>query len=239
MTRALLVQHTVSEDAGLFGDWLPAAGLRLHSVRPYAGDPLPASLDGYGALIVLGGPMSAYDDEAAPWLPAVVELMRSGVRTGIPTLGICLGAQLLGRASGGEVRRGPFGPELGLCRMRLAPDAATDPLLGGVDPEQLVVQWHWDEVSVLPPGAVALAASPAYPHQAFRLGERAWGLQFHPEATAELVAVWAEHDGTSLREAGRRPAEVVAAVAAEARHLVAVWRPVAERFAALATVGSR
>jgi len=108
----------------------------------------------------------------------------------VPTLGICLGAQLLAVAAGGEVQRGSSGPELGLGTV----DVPTgDQLLtAGTMP---VVQWHYDTVTRLPDGAELLASSAAYAVQAFRVGDVAWGLQFHVEATADMVREWAQADG--------------------------------------------
>jgi len=150
---------------------------------------VPTSVEG-DALVVLGGPMGAYDDEDAPWLPATRALLATAVDDGVPTLGICLGAQLLAVAAGGEVQRGSSGPELGLGTV----DVPTgDQLLtAGTMP---VVQWHYDTVTRLPDGAELLASSAAYAVQAFRVGDVAWGLQFHVEATVDMVRDWAESDG--------------------------------------------
>ncbi len=96
-----------------------------------------------------------------------------------------------------------------------------------------VLQWHWEEIDVLPPGAVLLATSPAYRHQAFRLGEAAWGVQGHPEVTPEIAAAWAREDSPLLVAAGRRPEDLVAEVEDATGELVATWRPVAAAFAAV------
>src|SRR3954465_9498775 len=113
MARALVVQHTAQEGLGNLLQWLPAAGLDVHPIHPYLGHRVPPSVEG-DALIVLGGPMGAYDDERATWLPAGRALLATAVDDGVPTLGICLGAQLLAVAAGGSVQRGEAGPELGL-----------------------------------------------------------------------------------------------------------------------------
>jgi GMP synthase-like glutamine amidotransferase len=219
MARALVVQHTAGEGLGRFAEWLPAAGVDVHPIHPYLGHRVPASVEG-DALIVLGGPMGACDDDRASWLPAVRDLLGSAVEDGVPTLGICLGAQLLAVAAGGEVRVGAAGPELGLSQVQVA---IADQLL---DVGELpVVQWHHDEVSMLPESAVLLASSDRYRVQAFRLGEVAWGMQFHPEVDPGIVATWASEDATDpsvlaevrqaddrLYDAGRRLADRFAAV---------------------------
>src|SRR3954465_13757739 len=113
MARALVVQHTAQEGLGNLLQWLPAAGLPVPPIPPYLGHRVPPSVEG-DALIVLGGPMGAMDDDRAPWLPAVRALLATAVEGGVPTRGICLGAQRLAAAAGGSVVRGADGPELGL-----------------------------------------------------------------------------------------------------------------------------
>ncbi|HMC67671.1 MAG TPA: type 1 glutamine amidotransferase [Mycobacteriales bacterium] len=186
-----MVQHTAHEGLGNLLQWLPAVGLDVHPIHPYLGHRVPPSVEG-DALIVLGGPMGAYDDAEAPWLPATRELLSTAIDDGVPTLGICLGAQMLAVAAGGEVRRGDAGPELGLGNVDVP--VGDQLLTAGSMP---VVQWHYDAVTRLPDGAELLASSDAYRVQAFRVGDVAWGLQFHVEATPDMVAEWAREDGVS------------------------------------------
>jgi GMP synthase (glutamine-hydrolysing) len=229
MARALIVQHTAHEGLGRFQDWLPAIGVDVHPIHPYLGHRVPPSVEG-DALIVLGGPMGAYDDEVAPWLPATRDLLATAIDDGVPTLGICLGAQLLAVAAGGEVRRGALGPELGLGTVTVSvPDAL---LSSGVLP---VVQWHFDTVTRLPESATLLASSSRYAAQAFRVGEVAWGLQFHVEATLEMVTEWARVDADALAEEGRDVDEVVADVARASGALESAGLQIASRFAHVIT----
>lgn len=229
MARALVVQHTAHEGLGRFQDWLPAAGVDVHPIHPYLGHRVPPYVEG-DALVVLGGPMGAYDDEVAPWLPATRSLLASAIDDGVPTLGICLGAQLLAVAAGGSVERGALGPELGLGVVNVSqPDAL---LPSGELP---VVQWHFDTVVRLPESAALLGSSARYAAQAFRVGEVAWGLQFHVEATPELVAEWAAIDADVLAEEGRSADEVVAEVAGAVGELEAVGLQITRRFAHVIT----
>jgi len=231
---ALLVEHIREEGAGAFAEWLPEAGLALDTHRVHEAGPAPTALpDGYDALVGMGGAMGGPDaDTTHPWLNGEMALIRDTVARGIPVLGICLGAQLLAQATGGQVVRGRVGPEIGVCRVHLHPEAAADPLMHDLPPIVNAVQWHWDEVLALPPGAALLAGSPAYPHQAFRVGAAAWGLQFHPEARPSMVERWAEQDAAEVAEAGL-DARAAAAEAAEAwPELERTWAPVAHRFAA-------
>jgi GMP synthase (glutamine-hydrolysing) len=235
--RALVIEHIVEEGAGAFADWLPAAGLDLVTHRVWKDGPPPTTLDdGYGALVVMGGSMGVADaDTTHPWLHDEMALIRAAVANGTPTLGICLGAQLLAAATGGTVSKGRIGPELGVCRLHLTDAAAQDALLHDLPPVTNAVQWHWDEVLALPPHATLLAGSPAYPHQAFRVGETAWGLQFHPEARPSMVRRWSEQDADAVRAAGEDPEAVARAAEAAWPDAVTTWSPVAQRFATLVT----
>ena len=229
MARALVVQHHPSEGLGWFQEWLPAASLDVHPIHPYLGHRVPSSVEG-DALIVLGGPMGCMDDEVADWLPAVRALLRTAVDDGVPTLGLCLGAQLLAAATGGYVERGTRGPELGRGSVQVTDD--DDLLTAGPMP---VVQWHFDTITALPPGAVLLGSSDVYEVQAFRLGEVAWGLQFHVEATTDMVREWADNDAAAVRETGREPADVVSEVTFAESALTAAGIALAHRFARLVT----
>ncbi len=235
--RALVLVHLEHEGVGTLGRWLPAAGLDLDQVHLHKGDPVPAELpEGYAALVVMGGAMGVGDADRYPWITQELDLIRRTTQAGTPVLGVCLGAQLLAAANGGRVEKGAIGPEIGAGRVYLTDRAAGDPLLEDVPAIADVVQWHWDAVVELPPGATLLAGSPAYPHQAFRVGERAWGLQFHVETTPEMVAGWAANDAAALREAGVDPAEAEHGAAALTAALEATWRPAAVRFARIAGV---
>ncbi|QOC90951.1 type 1 glutamine amidotransferase [Micromonospora craniellae] len=237
MATALVIENDPTDDARRLGEWLTEAGLELSVIRPHAGDPLPADLDGYAALVVLGGDQQAfpYPDgkPGAPWLPAVEGLLRKAVRHRVPTLGVCLGAQLLATAHAGTVERSPSGPEVGPAVVGRRDAAENDPLFRYVPLIPDVLQWHTDGITELPAGATLLAASTRFPHQAFRLGDRAWGLQFHIECDADMIAQWAT-DSAVLAELDYDPELVVAACAAVLADIEDVWQPFAARFAALA-----
>lgn len=235
MTRALVVTHTEQEGPGLLADWLATVGMDLEVLAPYAGDELPPRTPAaYQALIVMGGPMGAGDEQSCPWLRTTKELLRDAVERSVPTLGICLGAQLLAAACGGRVLAGSAGPELGAGLLAKRDVAATDVLFAAVPFTPDVIQWHWDEIADLPPQAVLLASSSRYAHQAFRVGERAWGLQFHLETPAEMVRRWAGNDAERTRAAGLDPDRVLSGALAVLLDVEAAWRPVIERFAELA-----
>ena len=130
MTRILVIEHDASDPALRLGEWLTEAGAELVICRPYAGDTVPSDLTGFDAVISMGGDMGARDDDRAPWLPATRSLLAGAVASATPTLGVCLGGQLLAAATGGTVRKGADGPEIGAyltangtrrCRIRCSP----------------------------------------------------------------------------------------------------------------------
>jgi GMP synthase-like glutamine amidotransferase len=231
--RALVVTHTVSESPGTLAEWLPAAGVQLDVLEPWNGDVLPARVTDHDALVVMGGPQQAYDDSSAPWLRQTKELIRTAVIDGLPVLGVCLGGQLLAEAMGGRVAPGADGPELGARLVSKRDAAVDDPVFSDIPLSPVVVQWHWDAITELPPGAVLLAASPRYPHQAFRVGANAYGLQFHIETPPDMVRGWAVADAEGVRAAGLDPERVAEGAVAVLPEIEEVWRPFVERFAAL------
>jgi len=233
----LVIENDPDDPPGRLAGWLTAAELRLAVVRPHAGQPLPADLDGYAALVVLGGGQHSYPDPAgrpaAAWLADCESLLRKAVRHRLPTLAICLGAQLLAAAHGGRVAPAAAGPELGPALVARRDAAEADPLFARVPFTPDVFQWHHDEITELPAGAVLLAASTDYPHQAFRLGPAAWGLQFHIEPDPAMVAGWIATNPDLLARLGRDPAGLQAEAEAVLADLAEVWQPFAARFAAL------
>ncbi|WP_214326838.1 type 1 glutamine amidotransferase [Nonomuraea sediminis] len=217
--RITVIEHEAGAGLGYLERWL---GLECDVVRPYLGDSVPErAADG---LIVLGGAADAWDDERSPWHPATRDLLRRAVEESTPTLAICLGAQLMTMACGGVVGRGGNGLEVGLREVRPLPAAASDRILSGVG-TAAAVQYHQDAMTRLPEGAVPLMTGDQYPHQAYRMGEAAWAVQFHPEATPEIFTTWtsaADLDGAE---------DLNAEVKAAEDRLIATWRPVAEAFA--------
>ena len=211
-----VVQHEGGVPLDRFAGWLAPARLRV--VRAHRGDRVPTDPAQVGdGLVVLGGNMHAYADDVAPWLPATRALLAAVAGSGVPALGICLGAQLLAVAGGGRVEVGAAaGRESGVVAVDWAPDAADDPLLAGLvagpDAGSRFPTMHADAVVELPAGAVPLGSSSRYPHQAFRLGS-AWGVQFHPETSAGTFRRWAEAEpevdtDAVLAEYARHDAEV-------------------------------
>ncbi|QFZ16882.1 type 1 glutamine amidotransferase [Saccharothrix syringae] len=235
MTRLLVLQPDHDDPPARLGDWLTAAGAVLDVVRPFE-QPVPDDLDGYDGVVCLGGGMGALDDAGHPWLADVRRLLSHAVSRRVPLLAVCLGAQLLAAATGGQVRPARQGPEVGVMLVAKRDAAGDDPLFADLPWTPDVLQFHTDEVSLLPPTAVLLASSPRCANQAFRVGDRAYGVQFHVETTPEVVLKWAEgYPGTA---AGARPGWLDPdRLAAAHEDIREVWQPFAERFVRLAAGG--
>jgi GMP synthase-like glutamine amidotransferase len=168
------------------GGALAQAGLELHVVRSHLREAVPEDAAAYAAVVVMGGPMSAATDDGFPSRRSELALLRSATAHRVPTLGVCLGAQLLAASAGATVRA-MTGPEIGWGTVELTDAAADDMLLRGLPSPLPVLHWH-GETFDLPAGALLLATTPVCAHQAFRIGPSAWGLQFHAEVDAQAVA---------------------------------------------------
>ena len=166
----LVLQHIACEPPAAFEDELLARGLSLERVELDEGE-TPPDWRGFDGLVVMGGPMGAYEDEAHPWLGGREAPDREAAQAGQPVWGVCLGAQLLAAALGARVYPGPGGAEVGMLPVELTDAAAADPVFAGAPRRFPTLQWHGDTFD-LPDGATRLAGSPAYPNQAFVLQER-------------------------------------------------------------------
>jgi GMP synthase (glutamine-hydrolysing) len=231
--RLLVIEHEAQCPAGWMGEWLEQDGVALDVRRPYLGETLPEHLDDHDGMLVLGGSMDADADADYPWLTATKELIRSAAEKAVPVLGICLGHQLIAVALGGACDRNPLGQLVGRVEVGWQVEAADDPLLGALTEAQDAVHWNDDVVTVLPPGAVVLARTARGELQAARFAPTVWGVQWHPEVHAGIVAGWAEHDRERARERGIDVDERVADIRASHDHLTAQWRGLADRLASV------
>jgi len=240
VTRLLVVQPSRTDPPGPLGDWLTSAGVELDVRSTDAGDALPADLGGFDGLVVLGGPQSALDSpETSPELTGVRALLGQALADDVPTLAICLGAQLLADVGGGRVRVGVEGPEIGATLVAKRDTADADPLFRPLPLSPDVLQWHHDEISALPEGAVLLAGNPHYPHQAYRVGRNVYGVQFHIETTPELVRQWAASDPEGVAAAPHDVDVLLARSDAAHPDIAEVWAPFAGRFADLVRATAR
>jgi GMP synthase (glutamine-hydrolysing) len=187
----LAVIHGEKVRAGVFGDAVEARGHRLEEWSLAWSTSLPRPLDAYGAVLVFGGAMHADQEGHHPWLREENLFLQRLLDLHKPVLGICLGAQLLAKAAHADV--GPATePEIGWYPVELTEEAADDPLFGSLPPRFDAFQWHY-YAHGLPAGAVELARNDLCT-QAFRLGDSAWGVQFHPEVTLAQVESWLGED---------------------------------------------
>ena len=232
MANCLIVQHVEPEPSWAIGAALARAGSALDVRRTFAGDPVAPDASGYDGVVVMGGPMSACSDEGFASRRAEVALLGDALGRALPTLGVCLGAQLLSLAAGGLVYPGADGPEIGWSEVELLATSEGDALFAGFPQQLPVLHWHGDTFD-LPPGGQRLARTVRYPNQAFRVGEAAWGLQFHLEVTADAVDTLLEAFPSDVARASGGIAGVRKATAASLAALVP-WRDLAfDRFAAL------
>ncbi|MFZ5722247.1 MAG: glutamine amidotransferase [Pseudomonadota bacterium] len=225
---------------GCFEDWI-AAGLgvdrdRVRTVAVFEGGLLPARLEGDDTVcgvVITGSPAMVTDRQ--PWSEAVARWLAYELverHAHIPVLGICYGHQLIAHAFGGRVDYNPRGREIGTVPLRATEQTAADPLLGDIEFPLLAHVTHLQSVLELPPGAVHLASSALEPHQAYRIGDRIWGVQFHPEFTADIMRAYLDVLAERLAGEGLDPEHVRAGVA-PAPLATAVLR----RFAALCEGG--
>jgi GMP synthase (glutamine-hydrolysing) len=176
----LVIRHEVWEHLGNFAPALEDLGISF--IYKDLGDPFPEGK--YAAMVVLGGPMSANDPEMKDELSGIGRALDAG----LPVLGICLGSQLIAKALGARVYRNT-GLEIGWEPVYLTDSGKNDPVLGGIPSPSTFFHWH-GETFDLPEGAERLAWSERTRHQAFRYGRNVYGLQFHPEVTAEMIEDW-------------------------------------------------
>ena len=221
--RALFLQYEDDDAPGYLGRRFDDRGVAwdvIHMNQPHE----QVSLDGYDILVSLGGTMSVNEADRFPFLYEAMDLIREAMRRDLAYLGICLGSQLLAGALGARVRRNPE-KEVGLVRVTLAPAAAGDPLVHGLGPVLETAQFHEDTFD-LPDGAVRLGSSELCLNQIARCGRRAYGVQFHPEASWQDFAGWVE--GGYRDFVAPEKAHLGPAVAAEVRAHDATVRAHAE-----------
>lgn len=186
----LIFCHGDKPRIAVFETLLPHLDCKAHIVHTRAGDPLPEVPSNYDAQIIMGGACSIRDIETLPWLKAESQWVKKASDEGMPTLGICLGAQMLSHLHGGQVQRGDKNPSAGFAELKMM---AEDKLFGGELCGKHVALWHEDVYS-RPDGVTQIMGGTKYPEQAAKYGARTYGVQFHPEATEASVERWYKED---------------------------------------------
>ncbi len=200
----LIIVHQQHSNPGRVGEMLQERGHPLDRRCPNLFDPLPASLEGYAGAVVFGGPQSANDDDRPGVRLELAWLERVALPSGKPLLGICLGAQMMARVLGARVGRHPEN----LVEIGYHPIYPTAAGAGYFEGPTMFYQWH-RETFEIPKGAVHLAHNDAFDSQMFRWGERAYGIEFHPEMTLAMIDRWSasERGGAMLTLPGGQPRE--------------------------------
>jgi GMP synthase (glutamine-hydrolysing) len=198
--RTLAIVHQRDAGPGVFADEMRDRGVELDEwLLTERGTGPPREIADYDAVLTFGGAMHADQEDQHPWLRFEKDFLEAVLDDGIPILAVCLGCQLLAEAGGGLARRGRE-PEIGWLEVEITDEGAADPVIGPLAPSFTGFQWHSYE-AVPPQGAAILARSPVCA-QAYRIGERAWGIQFHAEVTAGDLAHWIDDyrsDGDAVR----------------------------------------
>jgi GMP synthase (glutamine-hydrolysing) len=228
MKRVVFVQHGEVDKPGLLGDVLAENGLFLEVAHPYVERRLNIQVDEFDGFVFGGGGQSVWDVERYPYLEDECRVIRQAVQVAKPVLGLCLGGQLIARASGGDVRRAEK-KEIGFYSVTLTENAATDPLANLFPKCFGAAHWHGD-IFELPAGAVHLASSVMTPNQMFRIGRNVYGFQFHPEMTAALFEElvrdeeeWFHGEGLDAEALIRDAGNVLPRLEASAREFFKAW----------------
>ena len=188
----LIVQHAQHEHPAAMRRALESQGIATLWLHPYRGESYP-NVEEISGVISLGGPMGANDESEHPWISREIELLKKSVALQLPVVGICLGGQMLARALGSKVEKHKTA-EVGWFPIELTPAGILDPIVGAAGERPTVYHWHEDTFH-LPTDAVLLAQSQVCERQAFRLGNKIYGFQFHPEADHQLVLEWLSVSG--------------------------------------------
>ena len=228
MRKILVFQHVASEPLGHLDPLLRQSGVRIRYVNFGREPHAEPDVRRYDGLVVLGGPMNVDQAHELPHLRTEMAAIREVVQAGKPMLGICLGAQLLAEAMGGKVTPNHV-PEIGWYRLHTLAGAHQDRLFRHFEHKaHYVFQWHAYTFAP-PPGAVPLAWTRNCRNQAYRLGDSAWGLQFHLEADAALIQRWTGSEtGRAEIEANWGPRRIAQIRAATAQHIPAA-QPLSDR----------
>ena len=208
-----MFQHDPNDGPGYLGEAFLRRGANLTIVHLQNGEAVPDTTP-YDVLLVMGGTMNVYQEDKFPWLADETRAIRAAVKRGKAVLGVCLGGQLLAKALDARVHLGTA-TEIGLIPITLTDAGRSDPLFEGL-PSLQAVEWH-DDTFDIPSGAVGLAYSVDCASQAFRFGQRAYGLQFHPEVSPAMLEKWIKEEAGSINRSSFQAAVSIKAAALQAQ----------------------
>ncbi len=186
----LFLKHIDIEGPETFSQFFEGNGFGVEIIELQDGDSLPKNFNGIEAVISLGGPMNVYEEDKYSFLAPENEFLKQIIAQEIPFIGICLGSQLLAKACEARIGSSPE-KEIGFYPVQLTSEGKQDPLFEGIAESVDMFHWH-EDMFELPPGATLLASSQGCPHQAFKIGPNAYGLQFHMEVTESTIQKWAD-----------------------------------------------
>ena len=226
--KILVIEHEDGAGPKRFGEWLIEAGATLDVRRPYLGDEVPPALDGDIALLVLGGSAGPLEDTVNPWLPQVRELLQRSAAGEFPSFNICLGGELLAAATSARTFRRQR-PQIGIYDLHTTSAGEKDPVFSALAGQRIpAVLFHQEEME-LPAGGELLVTGSDAPVQGYRVGEFAWGTQFHPESDAAQVEQWLSSDPLQLPD-GKTNESIRAEVAEADGELIRFYRGLAHSF---------
>ena len=225
--RVLVIQNEESDPPGMVATWLAEQGIELDVVRAFDGEAVPSQIpDGYSGVMAFGGAMGANDDADHPWLTNERLLMQNAISLDAPVFGICLAGQMLATATGGVVDRADV-IEIGVSTFDVYDVAANDAVFSSIAGSSVqAAQWHQDGILELPDDAVILAGSEDCPVQAFRVGTRVYGVQFHPEVSADTFSEWSVVGDEAAQRSGADVQVATAQVKDAESELFETWRPI-------------
>jgi GMP synthase (glutamine-hydrolysing) len=216
--RVLTIVHELDAGPGVFTGPLATAGAEVEVWLPTEQPEPPAPATTYGAILSFGGSAHPHQEERHPWLVTEKRFLAGALAAGVPLLGVCLGSELIAEAAGGRARH-MAQPEIGWYPVQLTEAGRADPVTGPLGDSFEALEWHSYTIEP-PPGAAALAHGPSC-LQAYRLGERAWGVQFHPEVTGEDFQHWL--DNYTIDEDAVRVGVDPSAIAAQCADRMPDW----------------
>jgi len=229
MDSILVLQHTTVETLGTIEHAIRSQGMSSKYIRPFMGEPIPKTIAGAPALVVMGGPMGVYENKYYPYLQDEIRLIEEAIRFDKPVLGVCLGSQLIAAVLGSSIYKG-VKKEIGWHSVSLKTVGLQDKLFKAIPRSFVPFHWHGD-VFDLPSDTVSLAYSSLTKHQAFLYGDRVYGLLFHLEVTKDLVTGMVNDFSDELEDEGLDGEDILAKATRKLASLSRIGETLFDRWA--------